>query len=45
MPTAGSESWVTFLSRVGGLDAASAAQVVDRFESHFEENDVYSWWL
>jgi hypothetical protein len=39
MPTAGSESWVTFLSRVGGLDGASAAQVVDRFESHFEENE------
>ena len=39
MPTAGSESWVTFLSRVGGLDGASAAQVVDRFESYFEENE------
>jgi hypothetical protein len=39
LPTAGSESWVTFLSRVGGLDGASAAQVVDRFESHFEENE------
>ena len=40
MPTGASESWVTFLSRVGGLDAASAAQVVDRFESYFEDNDV-----
>ena len=38
LPTAGSESWVTFLSSVGGLDAASAAQVVGRFESYFEEN-------
>lgn len=39
MPTAASESWVSFLSGVGGLDAASAAQVVDRFESYFEENE------
>ena len=39
MPTGASESWVTFLSRVGGLDAASAAQVADRFESYFEENE------
>lgn len=40
MPIGASESWVTFLSRVGGLDPASAAQVVDRFESYFEENEV-----
>ena len=39
MPTAASEAWVSFLSGVGGLDAASAAQVVDRFESYFEENE------
>ena len=39
MPTGASESWVTFLSSVGGLDAASAAQVADRFESYFEENE------
>ena len=40
MPTAPSESWVTFLSRVGGLDPALASQVVSRFETYFIENEV-----
>ena len=40
MPTGASESWVTFLSRVGGLEAGMAAKVVDRFESYFEDNDA-----
>ena len=40
MPNTASESWVTFLSHVGGVDAALAAQVVGRFETYFEDNDV-----
>jgi len=40
MPTAPSESWVTFLSRVGGLDPALASQVVSSFETYYTENEV-----
>ena len=40
MPTEPSESWVTFLNRVGGLDPALASQVVNRFDTYFEENEV-----
>ena len=40
MPTAPTESWVTFLSRVGGLDTALATEIVGRFESYFNENEV-----
>lgn len=40
MPTEPSESWVTFLSRVGGLDPAVASEVVSRFEKYFIENEV-----
>ena len=40
MPTAPSESWVTFLNRVGGLDPALASQVVSSFETYFTENEV-----
>jgi len=40
MPSEPSESWVTFLRRVGGLDAALAAEVVSRFEIYVDENEV-----
>ena len=40
MPTEPSESWVTFLSRVGGLDSALASQIVSRFDTYFKENEV-----
>ena len=40
IPSEPSESWVTFLTRLGGLDAAVATEVVGRFESYFNENEV-----